>query len=66
MEQEKTDNISLKSRFVEIVITQIAVSLIIIFSVLIVKYFFRGTYNELKAWYKTNICADTNIEEVLK
>ncbi len=55
-----------KNRFSEIFITQIITVLIILCSVLIVKYFFKGTYKEFKVWYKENICAQTDINEVLE
>lgn len=48
-----------------IIITETAVTLIILLSVLAVKYFFKGTYLSLKEWYSLNICAETDINEVL-
>jgi hypothetical protein len=39
---------------------------IILISVLIIKYFFKSTYEDLKAWYKEDICANTDIQEVLE
>ena len=47
------------------IITQMTVTLIILLSVLTVKYFFKGTYLSLKEWYSVNICAETDINEVL-
>lgn len=55
-----------KSRFSEILITQIIAMVIILISVLIIKYFFKSTYEDLKAWYKEDICANTDIQEVLE
>lgn len=55
-----------KSRFSEILITQIIAMVIILISVLIIKYFFKSTYEDLKAWYKEDICASTDIQEVLE
>ena len=55
-----------KSRFSEILITQIIAMVIILISVLIIKYFFKSTYDDLKAWYKEDICANTDIQEVLE
>lgn len=48
-----------------IIITEAVVTLIILLSVLAVKYFFKGTYSSLKEWYSVNICAETDINEVL-
>lgn len=55
-----------KSRFSEILITQIIAMIIILISVLIIKYFFKSTYEDLKAWYKEDICTNTDIQEVLE
>lgn len=55
-----------KSRFSEILITQIIAMVIILISVLIIKYFFKSTYEDLKAWYKEDICTNTDIQEVLE
>ena len=55
-----------KSRFSEILITQKIAMVIILISVLIIKYFFKSTYEDLKAWYKEDICANTDIQEVLE
>lgn len=51
--------------FFGIIITEAVVTLIIILSVLAVKYFLKGTYLSLKEWYSVNICAETDINEVL-
>lgn len=48
-----------------IIIAEAAVAAIILLSVLTVKYFFKGTYSEIKKWYNTNICAETEISEVI-
>ena len=49
-----------------IIISEAAVVLLILLSVLTVKYFFKGTYSELKKWYSTNICAETEISTVIE
>lgn len=51
--------------FFGIIITEAVVTLIILLSALTVKYFFKGTYSSLKAWYTENICAETDVNEVL-
>lgn len=62
---DEQENLRPKGGFFGIIITQMTVTLIILLSVLAVKYFFKGTYKELKVWYDTNICAETDINEVL-
>ena len=39
---------------------------VILLSVIAVKYFFKGTYPSLKEWYNTNICAETDVGEVIE
>lgn len=39
--------------------------MLILLTVLVVKYFFKGTYNQVKEWYSQNICVDTDIEQVI-
>ena len=51
--------------FLGIIITEAVVAAVILLSVIAVKYFFKGTYPSLKEWYNTNICAETDINEVL-
>lgn len=55
-----------KNYFSIIIITQCICIAIILLSVFAVKYFFRGTYKQLKEWYNQKICVDTDINEVLK
>lgn len=59
MEKGKTD------AFVKIIILQCVLAVLIIATVLMTKYFFRGTYKELKHWYQENVAVDTDIYEVL-
>lgn len=59
MEKGKTD------AFVKIIILQCVLAVLIIATVLMTKYFFKGTYRELKNWYQENIAVDTDIYEVL-
>ena len=54
-----------KNYISRITLTQCICMIIILLSIFTVKYFFKGTYNELKEWYKENICIDTDINEVL-
>lgn len=55
-----------RGRFTEIVITQCICVAIILISLLVTKYFFKGTYAEIKEWYNENICIGTDINEVLE
>ena len=54
-----------KSVLYGIIIAEAAVAAVILITVTAVKYFFPGCYTELKGWYETNICADTDADEVL-
>ena len=49
-----------------IIISEAVAAVLILLSVVTVKYFFKGTYSELKKWYNTNICAETEISEVIE
>lgn len=51
--------------FASIIITQSICVVLILLTVLVVKYFFKGTYNQAKEWYSQNICVDTDIEQVI-
>ena len=59
MEKDKTDV------YVKIIILQCIFVFVVIASVFIVKYFFKGTFNNLKQWYTDNVAVDTEIYEVL-
>ena len=48
------------------IIAQAVTAAVIISAVLTVKYFFKETYSELKSLYTENICAETDIGEVLE
>ena len=50
----------------KIVVTQVICVALILLSVLVVKYFFKSTYKELKEFYEIYICDDTSANEVLK
>mgnify|MGYP006992207729 CR=1 FL=1 len=53
------------SQFANIIITQGICVLIILTSVVVIKYFFKSTYKELKSFYISCVCSDTDIKEVL-
>lgn len=52
--------------FINIIITQTVCMAIILVSVLAVKYFFKGEYENLKKVYNTTLATNTDINEVLK
>ncbi len=52
-------------RWIQVIITQCICVAIILATVLVTKYLFSDNYAQLKDWYTQNICADTDINEVL-
>ena len=52
--------------YINIIITQAICVILILLSVLTVKYFFKGEYKNFKEWYLEEITADTHIEEVIR
>ena len=52
--------------FVKLLITQFAVALVIILSVLVLKFGFKDVYKDFADWYKANILTDTSVYEVIK
>ena len=55
-----------ESKWIHITVTQLICVTIIIICLLATKFFFKGTYTEIKQWYQENICNDTDINEVLQ
>ena len=51
---------------IKLLITQCAVALVIILSVLVLKFGFKSTYKDFVNWYKANILTDTSVYEVIK
>lgn len=54
-----------ENMYINIIITQAICVIMILFSVLTVKYFFKGEYKFFKEWYLEEITSDTRIEEVI-
>ncbi len=54
-----------KDNLYRLIITQSICIGIIILSVLVTKYFFKGTYKKFVAWYNRNVTVTTDINEVL-
>lgn len=65
METEETLKSRSFDRLSQIIITECVCIGLILVSVLVIKYFFKGTYTELKAWYEAYICDNTEIDEVI-
>lgn len=60
MEKER-----LNGYFFKIIVTECVLAIIILISVTVIKYFFKGTYTEIKTWYDQSVAVDTEIKEVL-
>lgn len=65
METEEIIKPPKKEVFSYIVITQCICVVLILLTVITVKYFFRSAYKNIDEWYKNNICIDTDINLVL-
>lgn len=65
MPEEEIKKPNPNSQFANIIITQAICVALILMAVLVTKYFFKDTYNELKLFYEQQICADTDINEVI-
>ena len=39
---------------------------LLLLSVLTVKYFFKEYYEDISRWYKTSFCGETDVDEVLE
>lgn len=54
------------NQFINIIIAQAVCVTVILLSVLVLKYFFKGEYKDVKGWYSQEIAMNTDINEVLK
>ena len=52
--------------YVKLLIIEGIIAVIIISSVLILKFGFKDTYNDFENWYKENVLTDTDIYEVVE
>lgn len=50
----------------KIIIVETICIMIMLIGITSVKYFFKGTYKELKVWYEEYLCDETSINEVLE
>lgn len=55
-----------KKGITDIIAVQLIFTAVIIASVLSVKYIFKDTYSELKQWYTSLACDETDVNEVLE
>lgn len=50
----------------KIIIIEAVCVAIILLTVLTTKFFFKNTFSDIKKWYQSNICIDTDINQVLE
>lgn len=55
-----------KDVFFSVAVTQSVLAVILIVCILIIKFFFKGQYKDIKKWYSDNMTVDTNISEIVK
>ena len=48
-----------------ILITE-AIAVILLLALTAMKYFFKGSYEDIKSFYDTALCTDTDIKEVIE
>lgn len=65
MENKSEKSLSKDNKWIGIVITQSICILIILISLILMKYFWKDTFSSVKKWYEINICNDTDVNEVL-
>ena len=66
MENIENKTLKIKNPFISIMITQSVCVMLILISLVSIKYFFENTYNDLKKFYNSEICSDTDIDEVIE
>ena len=52
--------------YAKLLIIQGMVALLLVSSVLVMKYCFKKSYNDFKNWYKENALTDTDVYEVIE
>ncbi len=63
----KNDQTARKTtKWLHILITELLCAAIILSGIIVIKYFFKGTYIPLKEWYETEILNDTDINQILE
>ena len=66
MENIENKTLKIKNPFISIMIIQSVCVMLILISLVSIKYFFENTYNDLKKFYNSEICSDTDIDEVIE
>jgi len=59
--QPERTEIKAKNMYISICITQAVCVAVILIVVLVIKYFFSGSYEKLEKWYSENIMEETEI-----
>ncbi|MBQ6884887.1 MAG: hypothetical protein IJN56_04020 [Clostridia bacterium] len=59
--QPERTEIKAKNMYISICITQAVCVTVILIAVLVIKYFFSGSYVKLEKWYSENIMEETEI-----
>ncbi len=54
-----------KGMYINIIIAEAVCMIIVLLSVLVIKYFFKTEFKNLKKWYTAEITADTTVQEVI-
>ena len=52
--------------YLKLIIIQGVIAIIVILSVVVLKFGFKNTYNNFKNWYKENVLSDTDVYEVVE
>lgn len=52
--------------YLNIIITQALCMLVVLLSVITIKYLFKSEFKTLQKWYLKEFCNDTTIEEVIE
>lgn len=55
-----------KETFSKIIIIEVICVTIVLLSLLTTKLFFGDIFSGIKKWYKSNVCMDTDIEQVIE
>ncbi|MBQ6848247.1 MAG: hypothetical protein IJO62_04995 [Clostridia bacterium] len=55
-----------RDMYINIIITEALCVVVILLTVLTLKYFFKSDFKDFEKWYEREITADTRIEEVIE
>ena len=65
MENEENISVNTKNYYISVIITQSVCAVLILLSLVCIKYCFKGTFSKIKDFYVNEICSKTNIQEVI-